>query len=126
MKKSLSKMKKKAWAAFSKWYRQSHSDDNGYATCYTCGVIKPWKELQVGHLLDGRNNAILFEINAVRIQCPGCNLFKNGNKEVYIPKFIQENGWEEYDRLRRLKNTTVKYSISDYEEMIEKWGALCV
>jgi len=120
-KNKLTPLKKKLWALFSEYIRKKYSDTNGYCPCYTCGVVMNWKKLQCGHLLDGRNNAILFCEEAVRPQCAGCNLFKNGNKESFIPKFIDEMGREKYDELRRLKNTTVKYSVSDLEELIETY-----
>ena len=80
----------------------------------------PWKEAQVGHLLDGRCNSILFEIQGVRIQCPKCNLFLSGNKEVFIPKFIDEMGREAYDDLVRLKHMTRKFTVYELEG-IEKF-----
>jgi len=121
--KKLSQVKKKAWRIFSEYYRRKHADSQGYARCYTCGVRKHWKELQVGHLLDGRYNSILFDEHVVRLQCRRCNLFLGGNKEVFIPKFIDEMGRDVYDGLIRQKHQTVKYSVSDLEDMIEMWKA---
>ena len=115
--KSISKLKKEVWALFSKYIRQKYADDNGYAQCYTCGDIRPWKELQCGHLMDGRTNAILFEERAVRPQCYQCNCLKSGLKEVYIPRYIDEEGRDTYDELMKLKHTTVKYSRADLEEL---------
>jgi len=122
-KPTVSSLKKKAWTLFSKYLRMKYANGNGYCACYTCGEVKHYKELQAGHLLDGRNNAILFEWNCVRPQCYRCNCILNGNKEEYIPKFIRECGEEEFARLKRLKQTTVKFSIADLEEKIELFKA---
>ena len=115
------KTKKKAWAWFSKYFRLKNSDSEGNVVCYTCDKKMFWKESQSGHLLDGRCNAILFLEEAIKIQCSGCNVFKSGNKELYIPKFIDEVGREKYDEICRIKNTTVKYSKRDLEEMRDNW-----
>jgi len=116
--KSLTSLKNTAWKLFSELIRRSAADSYGMAVCYTCGDKKPWKELQAGHLLDGRNNAILFEENGVRPQCKICNLFKNGNKEEFIPRFIDQCGELEFQRLKALKKTTRKISRQEYEDMI--------
>ena len=50
-------------------------------------------------------------------------MFKSGNKEVFIPKFIDECGREKYDELVRLKHTSKQMSESDYEELIAKYKA---
>ena len=71
MKKSLSKIKKKVWQEFSKYIRLRDSDSNGNCSCITCGVVKPYKEMQAGHLLDGRTNSILFDEEIVYSQCYG-------------------------------------------------------
>jgi len=120
MKKKKSALKTTAWKLFSEYKRREHGE---YSHCYTCDKYLHWKQLQVGHLLDGRCNAILFEEAGVRLQCCGCNMFKSGNKEVYIPKFIDECGREKYDELVRLKHTSKQMSESDYEELIAKYKA---
>jgi len=108
----------KAWEWFSRYYRLKNSNKEGFCVCYTCGVMKAWNDgMQTGHLLDGRNNAILLCEEAVRCQCVGCNMFKSGNKEVYIPKFIDEMGREAYDSLIRIKNTPVKRNKREWEEL---------
>jgi len=121
-KKDKRKLKKKAWDLLSKVKRYvDYLEPDGFNTCYTCGTRKLPKEMQVGHMLDGRGNSILFEEDSLRIQCPGCNLFKSGNKEVFIPKFIDECGREKYDYLVQIKHSTRKISVAEYEEMIEEY-----
>ncbi len=112
--------REKAWEWFSRYYRLKNSDDNGYITCYTCGERRFWKDdMQTGHLLDGRYNSILLNEEVVRIQCKSCNMFKSGNKEVFIPKYIDECGREKYDDMIRLKWTTVKRSKNEWKELEE-------
>jgi len=89
--------KKEVWKVFSEYIRRRDADQDGYA------------------------NSILFAEEGVKPQCSGCNLFKSGNKEVYIPKWIDENGREKYDELMRLKHTAKKYSIGDLQTMYEDY-----
>ena len=120
--KKISTYKKKAWDLLSKVKRYvDWVDGNGNNTCYTCGTVKPAKEMQAGHLLDGRSNSILFEERALKPQCYSCNCMKSGNKEVFIPKFIDEHGRELYDELMIQKKQTLKISRSEYEEMIKSY-----
>ena len=122
--KTLSQLKKLAWKEFSKYIRLKYANDDGRAKCYTCGKEDYYTNLQAGHLLDGRYNSILFEEKGVRPQCPGCNLFKSGNKEVYIPKWIDQHGRKAYDKLVALKNQTKKFSRKDLEEIRDKYKKL--
>lgn len=122
-KKSISKLKKAVWVEFSRYIRLKDSI-NGYNSCYTCGDVRPISELQAGHLLDGRTNSILFEERAVFPQCYTCNCCKSGLKEVFIPKFIDEFGREEYDDLMRLKHQTRKFSVEELEEMKKHYKQL--
>ena len=115
--KSKSKLKEKAWYEFSRYIRLKYSDSNGNCTCVTCGARKMWKELQAGHVLDGRNNSILFDENIVYPQCYTCNCMLHGNKEAYIPWFIDKFGRDKYDEKVRQKKQTLKYSESELEEM---------
>ena len=123
-KKKLSWHKKKAWEALSKYIRLKYADKYGWCTCYTCGKRSHWKDgMQAGHLLDGRNNSILFQEDCIRVQCTGCNMFKSGNKEIYIPKYIDEEGREKYDKMVRLKNKTVKFTRKELDDMRADWKA---
>jgi len=120
-KKSIKSLKKKAWKLFSEWIRRRDADDQGRVYCYTCDELMHWSAMQAGHLLDGRNNSILFNVDCVRVQCPACNIWKSGNKESFIPRYIDEMGRDKFEEMKQIKNQTVKYSISDYEEMIAEF-----
>jgi hypothetical protein len=114
-------LKKKAWQVFSEYIRRKYADAQGMVRCVTCGAIKFWKEMQAGHLLDGRSNSVLFDEEIVFPQCPGCNLFKNGNKEVYIPWWIDRFGRAKYDEKIAQKKKTIKYTEEDYQQIIETY-----
>ncbi len=73
------KLKKKAWSLLSKIKRLEEANDNGIVECYTCEKRDHWKTMQAGHLLDGRNNAILFEEIGIHPQC----LTKDSNLKMF-------------------------------------------
>lgn len=119
--KTLTYFKKKAWASFSKYIRQKSANKEGMVACYTCFRVFHWKQIQAGHGLAGRNNAVLFMEEVVRPQCAGCNLFGGGKYTVFTEKLIKELGLEEYGRLVILSNQVVKYTRFDYERIREEY-----
>lgn len=116
---TIAKLKKKVWTEFSKYVRLKYADDSGMVSCYTCGTVKHWKQMQCAHLLDGRYNSILFEENCVRPGCYHCNVGLNGNKEEYIPKFIDECGEREFQRLKEQKKKVFQFKREELEEMLQ-------
>ena len=108
----LSTAKKRAWSAVSKYVRHLYSTD-GICACYTCGMSKPVKDMQAGHAIQGRGNSILFEIDGIRPQCPGCNMWQGGRLDIFIPRLMDEIGRQRYDELLALKAKPKKYTVED-------------
>ena len=98
-KRSPGKLKDDCWALYSRWIRKKYSDNNGLCQCYTCGKLDLWPNLQAGHGVSGRGNYVLFLDEIVRPQCAGCNIFKNGNYQVFVPNLIQEIGFTRYQEI---------------------------
>lgn len=115
---SLKTAKKKAWEACSKYIRLKYSR-NGQCTCVTCGVTKPIKDMQAGHAVGGRGSAVLFEEKLIHPQCYRCNCILGGNYGEYALFMIDTYGRKEFDRLRALKQKTIKRSELDFLD-IEK------
>ena len=111
--------KDKAWDACSEYIRRKFAVD-GYTTCVTCGVTKPWKEMQAGHYVDGRNNTVLFMEEIIYPQCFSCNMGKKGNKIKYTA-FMMRKGYtmDELDTLDNLKFGIKKMSTNDFKEKEE-------
>jgi len=121
--KTEKQLKAELWKLFSLYIRKSN-EKNGLVECYTCGKRLLVKEAQAGHGISGRSNAILFEEDIVRPQCSGCNIFKGGSYDVFIPKLIREIGQDRYEDLVRLKGTPVKRTHEWYIEQAEKYKKL--
>lgn len=65
--------------------------------------------------------AVYFDEVNVQAECPACNLFKHGNLAPYAIALRKKYGPDVLEELERLKNSFVKYSRSDYEELIQKY-----
>lgn len=120
LKMTIKARKNAAWDIFSLWIRRSaRQDDLGHIVCYTCGICKHWKEMQAGHGIEGRNNAVLFMEEVVKPQCKQCNIFKHGNLRVFTLKLVDELGRKKYNRLLRESEQVVP--DLDYQEIYEQY-----
>ena len=81
-----------------------------YGICFTCGANVPISDLQCGHFVSGRTNALFFEEHNSHIQCTKCNTFLGGNLEVYREKMIEKYGIEEVERFESLRHTVQRIS----------------
>jgi len=128
-KRSYKATKERAWNVFSEYIRKKYSDKNGIGTCITCGVTKPWKELQAGHAFASRCNNILFLEDIVRPQCYSCNVRKGGMPDEYHAWVMEEYGEDRYYEILRLKHgkdaegncVSTKFTIESLDEMMAEW-----
>lgn len=119
------KAKRLAWDAFSIYIRTRDclrfTGDPTEGICVTCKRPYPFKQLQAGHFISGRGNAILFDERLVYTQCLGCNgnppYGKGGNYVEYFRFMIDEVGLEKIDEFRALKNTDKVYKQFHFEEL---------
>lgn len=76
--------------------------------------------MQAGHFIpQAQGDAVRYDIRNIAPQCYRCNINLGGNGPEYYPYMERTHGKEVIDELRRLSNTTVKYTESDLEDMIE-------
>jgi 5-methylcytosine-specific restriction endonuclease McrA len=121
---SVAKAKIKAWVAFSKWVRISAADEFGMARCVSCGVKKHYKDLQAGHFIPGRNNAVLFSEDGCHPQCYGCNIGKGGNWPGYFEYMRKMYGIEYIEQLIAESRMPIKYTLEDYIELAKHYTEL--
>lgn len=117
--RSLTWWKERAWKLFSEYVRRKHSDEHGYSRCYTCEVRAHWKQLQCGHGIPGRNNAVLLDESICRPQCAYCNIWKHGQLHIFATKLQLENGEDWWLKKLADSNQQIKVSRAEYEEKIE-------
>ena len=122
-KPTLRSLKKKAWTLFSQYVRRKDADEGGTVSCYTCEKLLHWKEAHAGHGIPGRHNAVLFDLDIVKPQCPRDNIFLGGRYEVFTTKLIKENGMDWWEKKLAGAREVVKLTRADLESLIEQMKA---
>lgn len=95
---------------FSQQVRLTYADEHGMVACFTCGVIKHYKQMQCGHYIPRAHMPTRFSLKNTRPQCRECNEGKNGNLKVFAERLQTEEpgivamleeqarGVQDYDR----------------------------
>lgn len=117
MKTGVATLKKKADKYFSLYVRHRDSTD-GMAECITCGTSKPIKQMQAGHFVSRRVNALRFDEENVNAQCTGCNMFKAGEQYLYAKALDLKYGDGKAEELMSRRHETHKFTIQELEEII--------
>ena len=89
--------------------------------CITCGKLTHYSDLQAGHFLSGRGNAILFDEESVFAQCQQCNIFKHGNPDAYWPAMLKRYGQDKCMELVNRKHEIRQLKAQDYIDLYEKY-----
>jgi len=106
-------------SVFSKFIRKR---DKG--KCFTCGVVKPEKNMQNGHYVSRSHMSLRFDEKNCFCQCVGCNVFKNGNMAEYTFRIKDKFGIEHLEYLQKKKEEIQKYTRQDYERLINHYKEL--
>lgn len=116
--KSLAKYKKELDAIFSKFIRLSHADSSGNCTCYTCGKVLPWKQIQNGHFISRSYLATRWHENNCRPQDVGCNVYGNGKPLDFEEHLKRELGDQYVEEMKVSRHQILKLDKQWYEEKI--------
>lgn len=120
--KNKTAQKNRAWVSFSLYIRLrdclATTGDREWGICVTCGERKHFKELQAGHAISGRSNAILLDEELVNAQCQRCNNYEGGNHGIYSVWFIKKYGMDKWEEKVRLSKQT-KVDIDWDEKTLE-------
>lgn len=120
MKRSLKTLKNKLWRLVSVYIRTKDAGPTGYVRCYTCDQKKHWKQMDAGHAIPGRHNAVLFDLEIIRPQCKYCNGPKSGMQYEFGRRLNRENGEGWFEQKLAESRKVVKLYPSDVETMIGK------
>lgn len=116
---------KKLDKVFSQYIRLRDSDTNGYCRCISCGKIHYWKEIQNGHYMSRRYLSTRFDEMNCNAQCVACNIFNQGNIQMYRQNLIKKISEKNVDYLEyKAKSITVHYSAFELEQLIKYYTAL--
>lgn len=119
--RTLKSARKKAWDQFSLYIRLRDclktTRRSDYCICITCGKWTPNSrgQLQAGHFVPGRGNAVLFDEIGVNGQCRHCNIDLNGLPLVYRRIMVERHGLEVVEQLEQKYYQTKKLSKGDYD-----------
>ena len=117
------KLRDKLDEVFSKYVRLKHSDNNGYCHCISCGKIVFWKQIQNGDYMSRRYLSTRFAEDNCRPQCVACNMFNQGNIQMYRRGLVNEIGEQRVDLIEaRARQETCKYSEFEYNELIKHYS----
>jgi hypothetical protein len=125
-----SKAKIKLDKALSDYVRKSNADEFGRANCFTCTARKNWKLMDCGHFITRAKMSTrwLYKPSEglvnVACQCKRCNGFLGGQQYVFAKRLDTIYGEGTADKILRMSNETVKFSIADLEEMTAHYNDL--
>ena len=119
--KSASKLKRELDRVFSLYIRQFWANNGGLASCYTCGKILHWKQLQCWHFIPRNILITRWNEDNCRPQCVGCNVFGNGKILDFEDRLIREIGQKEVDKLKASRFKIMKVDAIWYLEEISHY-----
>lgn len=119
-KQGVAQLKKKADKVFSLYIRHRDSTD-GYAKCFTCGVLKPIAQMQNGHFVSRRVNTLRYDELNCNAQCYSCNVMNHGDLYNYAKKLDEWYGDGTADGLHALRHSTHKFTIDELQKIIETY-----
>lgn len=115
----------KAWKVFSLYIRQRDG------RCISCGVRKPWKELDAGHFIPGSvcGKELFFSELNVFAQCTACNRFRHGNASGYAIELARKDSkiFSTLDNIRRKERKEgiiCRYTPNELQKIEEKYTNL--
>ena len=126
MKKTVSKLKKELDKWFSLYIRLREANEYGMCQCFTCGVVRHYKEgMQNGHFQSRKHLATRFsEAGNCEVQCVKCNVYEWGEQYKFSIAIDAKYGEGRAQELQYLARTTVKISRVEYEEKISYYKSL--
>lgn len=113
------KLIKKLDEVFSQWIRRRDADPLGQTACYTCGTVKPWKEMHAGHFMSRGKMSTRYHEQNVQPQCVACNIFRAGEQYKFSVHLNAQYGEGTAEKLEYLSNKTGKYNKAELERLIE-------
>ncbi len=109
---------------FSLYVRTRDADKRGYCKCCTCGKKLKIKEIHCGHFMSRRHMATRWDEENCASQCVGCNTFNQGEQYKFALFLNTKYNTDKSSELLQKSRNTVKYSITDLEEMKEQFKNL--
>lgn len=110
---------KKLWKAFSEFIRLRDSDERGFCSCFTCGLVRYYTKMDCGHGLGRQHKSTKYSEKNNHAQCKKCNGFEGGMREVYKQKVNKRYGpgtWELLELQSRQPSKWSQFEIDVLEK----------
>jgi hypothetical protein len=126
MKKTISKLKKELDTIFSVYIRLREANEYGYCQCFTCGVVRHYKDgMQNGHFQSRKHLSTRFsEDGNCEVQCVSVMFFVGVSSTFFGIDLDAKYGEGRAEELEFLARTTLKISRAEYEEKISYYKNL--
>jgi hypothetical protein len=116
-KPSISKLKIKLDAVYSKYIRLKYSKF-GMVRCVTCGKQSHWKDMQNGHFVSRKETILRWDDRNCHPQCCACNVFMHGNMANYAEWMLKTYGQDIISQLNKEKQEIFKLNTNWLGEQI--------
>jgi len=125
LKKTISKLKKELDKWFSLYIRLREANDYGMVQCFTCGVVRGYKDgMQNGHFQSRRHMSTRFDDENCQVQCMKCNMFSQGEQYKFALALDAKYGEGTASELEFLATRIKKISRNEYETDISYYKEL--
>ena len=85
--------------------------------CITCERRFHIENLQAGHCISGRRNAVLFDVMNIYNQCHYCNLMQHGRRKLYEKKLVARYGQKWMDNRKLRAKRTISNASIDFVKL---------
>jgi len=108
---------------FSEYIRKKNADSRGYVTCITSGRKYHYSEVDAGHFISRKEMSTRWHEDNVHPQSRYDNRYRYGKQYEYgLALNKKKRGLAQ--KLYKLSKQTVKYSINDLQELLDKYKKL--
>jgi hypothetical protein len=115
--KTVAKLREEAAVLLQKLVRMKAADDNGLASCVTCGKRQHYKEMDGGHFISRKWTATKLVEENIHPQCKGCNQYASGRHDDYSLYMVDTYGIEMVRELNDKKRELCKQNRIELEDI---------
>ena len=115
--KTVAKLKEEAAVLLQKLVRMKAADENGLASCVTCGKRQHYKEMDGGNFISRKWTATKLVEENIHPQCKGCNQYASGRHDDYSLYMVDTYGIEMVRELNDKKRELCKQNRIELEDI---------
>ena len=115
--KTVAKLREEAAVLLQKLVRMKAADENGLASCVTCGKRQHYKEMDGGHFISRKWTATKLVEENIHPQCKGCNQYASGRHDDYSLYMVDTYGIEMVRELNDKKRELCKQNRIELEDI---------